>query len=118
MDEEGRSPTHPELWVDFAREIGARWSPGAPPAPTPPTRALMSTYERLTLGPMGRPAAALGALYVYERQFPEVAAEKSRGLRAELRDPLQGRSRVLPGPHLRGCGPLRRRADDPAARTP
>ncbi|HLM90701.1 MAG TPA: iron-containing redox enzyme family protein [Thermoplasmata archaeon] len=82
MDEEGRSPTHPELWVDFAREIGARWKPGAPPAPTPPTRALLSTYERLTLGPRGRPAAALGALYAYERQFPEVAAEKSRGLRA------------------------------------
>ena len=81
MDEEGRSPTHPELWVDFAREIGARWKPEAPPSPGPATRELMSTYERLTLGPMGRPAAALGALYAYERQFPAVAAEKSRGLR-------------------------------------
>ncbi|HTS32748.1 MAG TPA: iron-containing redox enzyme family protein [Thermoplasmata archaeon] len=82
MDEEGRSPTHPELWVDFARGIGARWNAGSPPAPTPPTRQLMSTYERLTLGPRGSPAGALGALYAYERQFPEVAAEKSRGLRA------------------------------------
>jgi pyrroloquinoline-quinone synthase len=81
-DEEGRSPTHPELWVDFARGIGARWKPGSPPAPTPATRGLMSTYERLTLGPRGSPAGALGALYAYERQFPEVAAEKSRGLRA------------------------------------
>jgi pyrroloquinoline-quinone synthase len=82
MDEEGRSPTHPELWVDFAREIGADWKRGVPPPPARPTQALLSTYERLTLGPMGRPAAALGALYAYERQFPEVAAEKSRGLRA------------------------------------
>lgn len=82
MDEEGRSPTHPELWVNFARAIGAHWKAGAPPAPTLPTRQLMSTYERLTLGPRGSPAGALGALYAYERQFPEVAAEKSRGLRA------------------------------------
>jgi pyrroloquinoline-quinone synthase len=82
MDEEGRSPTHPEMWVDFARGIGARWPAGAPPSPTAPTRSLMSTYERLTLGPLGHPAAALGALYAYERQFPAVAAEKSRGLRA------------------------------------
>ena len=82
VDEEGRSPTHPELWVDFAREIGARWKPDAPPSPARQTQALMSTYERLTLGPMGRPTAALGAIYAYERQFPEVAAEKSRGLRA------------------------------------
>lgn len=81
MDEEGRSPTHPELWVDFARGIGARWNEDSPPEPAPRTRALMSTYERLTLGPMGHPAAALGALYSYEKQFPEVAAEKSRGLR-------------------------------------
>jgi pyrroloquinoline-quinone synthase len=81
-DEEGRSPTHPELWVDFARGIGARWPAGRPPSATPPTRQLLSTYERLTLGPAGSPAAALGALYAYERQFPEVAAEKSRGLRA------------------------------------
>ena len=68
--------------MDFARGIGARWKAGAPPPPTLPTRRLMSTYERLTLGRGGSPAGALGALYAYERQFPAVAAEKSRGLRA------------------------------------
>jgi len=77
VDEEGRSPTHPELWLDFARAIGA---PSPPSRPTAPTRRLLSAYERHTLG--GSAPAALGALYAYESQFPEVAAEKSRGLRA------------------------------------
>lgn len=80
VDEEGRSPTHPELWLDFARAIGAR----APPSlPSGPTRRLLETYERHALG--GSAPAALGALYAYESQFPEVAAEKSRGLRAHYR---------------------------------
>ncbi|MGA3021490.1 MAG: iron-containing redox enzyme family protein [Thermoplasmata archaeon] len=77
VDEEGRSPTHPELWLDFARAIGARVPP---PRPTGPTRRLLAAYDKHALG--GSAAAALGALYAYESQFPEVAAEKSRGLRA------------------------------------
>jgi len=76
IDEEGRTPTHPELWLDFARAIGAR----APPLrPAGPTRRLLNAYERHSLS--GSAAGALGALYAYESQFPEVAAEKSRGLR-------------------------------------
>ncbi|EQD71185.1 coenzyme PQQ synthesis protein C family protein [mine drainage metagenome] len=81
QDEEGSSPTHPELWIDFARGIGARWSARRPPAPARATRNLCSTYEALTIG-AGQAAPALGALYAYEAQFAEVAAEKSRGLRA------------------------------------
>ncbi|MGA8710748.1 MAG: iron-containing redox enzyme family protein [Thermoplasmata archaeon] len=77
VDEEGRSPTHPELWQDFSRAIGARVPPGRP---TGPTRRLLAAYDRHALG--GSAPAALGALYAYESQFPEVAAEKSRGLRA------------------------------------
>jgi pyrroloquinoline-quinone synthase len=77
IDEEGRSPTHPELWLDFARAIGAR---PPPLRPAGPTRHLLSVYERHAL--RGDAAGALGALYAYESQFPEVAAEKSRGLRA------------------------------------
>ena len=77
MDEEGRSPTHPELWLDFARAIGAGRTL---PRPTGPTRRLLAAYERHALS--GSAPGALGALYAYESQFPEVAAEKSRGLRA------------------------------------
>ncbi|MGA7923287.1 MAG: CADD family putative folate metabolism protein [Thermoplasmata archaeon] len=80
IDEEGRSPTHPELWHDFARSLGATWKMHSPPPARPATRELCQTYEDLTLGP-GTASAALGALYAYEAQFPKVAEEKSRGLR-------------------------------------
>jgi pyrroloquinoline-quinone synthase len=80
VDEEGRSPTHPELWLEFARGIGAKTSKVRAATPTKGTKALLGAYETETLG--GTAASALGALYAYESIFPEVAAEKSRGLRA------------------------------------
>jgi pyrroloquinoline-quinone synthase len=80
VDEEGRSPTHPELWVHFARGLGLSGRAVRDGAPTPATRALCRTYERCTLE--GSAAQGLGALYAYESIFPEIAQEKSRGLRA------------------------------------
>ncbi len=79
-DEEGRDPTHPALWADFASRLGVpRAALGARP-PRGATADLCRTYERLTVDGTG--ASGLGALYAYESIFPEVAAEKSRGLRA------------------------------------
>jgi pyrroloquinoline-quinone synthase len=86
VDEEGRNPTHPQLWLDFARSIGASpRSVKAAPA-FEATRKLLKCYERY--GARG-PAPALASLYSYESIFPEVAAEKSRGLREQygIRDP-------------------------------
>jgi pyrroloquinoline-quinone synthase len=80
VDEEGRSPTHPQLWLDFAEGIGARRKTAATAKPTQGTRALLDAYQ--TCAVEGSAASALGALYAYESIFPEVAAEKSRGLRA------------------------------------
>jgi pyrroloquinoline-quinone synthase len=79
VDEEGRDPTHPELWLDFATGIGMARGTARSARPTPSTRALLAAYERLT---SGSAAPALAALYAYESIFPEIAAEKSRGLRA------------------------------------
>ncbi|MGC2360413.1 MAG: CADD family putative folate metabolism protein [Thermoplasmata archaeon] len=86
VDEEGRHPTHPELWLDFAEGLGVSRRAARTAVPTGPTRSLLSTYERLT---SGGPASALAALYSYESIFPEIAAEKSRGIRAMygIRDP-------------------------------
>jgi pyrroloquinoline-quinone synthase len=81
VDEEGRSPTHPELWLDFARSVGRTANAVARARPRPATRQLLRTYSDATLG--GSAAAGLGALYAYESIFPEVAAEKSRGLREQ-----------------------------------
>lgn len=76
IDEEGRSPTHPELWQRFVHAI--RGSTDVRDPVRPSTRRLLRTYESLTV--KGSPLSALGALYAYESQFPEVAREKSRGL--------------------------------------
>jgi pyrroloquinoline-quinone synthase len=81
IDEEGRSPTHPELWLDFAREIGVPGQKASKAHPTPGTQQLLDTYEKLAV--RGDAPSGLGALYAYESIFPEVAAEKSRGLREE-----------------------------------
>lgn len=79
VDEEGRDPTHPELWTRFAESLGvSRRSLSAARIPGPAS-ALCGTYEALTVE--GTSASALGALYAYESIFPAVAAEKARGLR-------------------------------------
>lgn len=87
VDEEGRDPTHPKLWLDFANGLGASSNAVERARPRPATRALLAAYERFTLN--GSLPQALGALYAYESIFPEVAAEKSRGLREHygLTDP-------------------------------
>ncbi len=78
VDEEGRSPTCPELWERFARAMGA--PPLGPATPIlPATRRLLKAYDEETLG--GSAASALAALYAYESQLPEIATEMSRGLR-------------------------------------
>jgi pyrroloquinoline-quinone synthase len=79
IDEEGRSPTHPELWLDFARGIGLSARATMAARPHPATGALLDCYDRLT---QGSAPEAVSALYAYESIFPEIAAEKSRGLRA------------------------------------
>jgi pyrroloquinoline-quinone synthase len=79
IDEEGRPPTHPELWLDFAQGIGLSRRAARSARPRPGTESLLACYERLT---RRSPEEAVSALYAYESIFPEIAAEKSRGLRA------------------------------------
>lgn len=79
VDEEGRSPTHPQLWLDFAEGIGLSRRSVERAHPFGPTERLLSCYARET---RASPERGLAALYAYESIFPEIAAEKSRGLRA------------------------------------
>ncbi len=85
LDEEGRPPTHPELWLDFARGLGLSRRATVSAHPRPGTEQLLACYERLT---RRGPAEAVAALYAYESIFPAIAAEKSKGLREHygLRD--------------------------------
>jgi len=79
VDEEGRDPTHPELWLDFAEAIGSSRGKVRSAPVGPATGALLASYEELTQ--RGSAPEGLAALYAYESIFPEVAREKSAGLR-------------------------------------
>lgn len=80
VDEEGRDPTHPELWLRFAEGLGVPRAEVLGAKVGPATRRLLETYERHAV--RGTAGSALGALYSYESIFPAVAAEKARGLQA------------------------------------
>ena len=80
VDEEGRSPTHPELWSQFATAIGAPDPAREPHRASPGTKGLLAHLRAVR--PRRLPRGGLGALYAYESIFPEVAHEKARGLQA------------------------------------
>jgi pyrroloquinoline-quinone synthase len=77
-DEEHGEVNHAEMWLRFGEGIGVeRTSVRSAPA-NDGTRALLDTYwSAVSDGPI---AAGIAALYAYEGQVPEVAAEKIRGL--------------------------------------
>ena len=77
-DEEHGEVNHAELWLRFGEGIGADRSSVRSAAPNEGTRAVLDAYwAAVSDGPI---AAGIAALYAYERQVPEVATEKIRGL--------------------------------------
>jgi pyrroloquinoline-quinone synthase len=77
-DELANPAPHPELWLDFAAATGEERRAVAQAEAVPKTAETISTFDRLTSREI---ASGLTALYAYESQQPEVAAEKLRGLR-------------------------------------
>ena len=79
LDDELTNPApHPELWLDFAAAAGQEGQALKCAEPVPKTADMIATFDRLTSRDI---ASGLTALYAYESQQPEVAAEKLRGLR-------------------------------------
>jgi pyrroloquinoline-quinone synthase len=79
LDDELTNPApHPELWLDFAAATGQERQAVKRAEPVPKTADTTATFDRLTSRDI---ASGLTALYAYESQQPEVAAEKLRGLR-------------------------------------
>ena len=79
LDDELTNPApHPELWLDFAVATGQEGQAVKCAEPVPKTADTIATFDRLTSRDI---ASGLTALYAYESQQPEVAAEKLRGLR-------------------------------------
>jgi pyrroloquinoline-quinone synthase len=78
LDELTNPAPHPELWLDFATAIGQDRDKVKRATPLAKVASTTSIFERLTGQGI---ASGLTALYAYESQQPEVAAEKLRGLR-------------------------------------
>jgi pyrroloquinoline-quinone synthase len=77
-DEQTNPAPHPELWLDFAEATGQDREGVMRAEPVAKVARTISTFDRLTNHDI---ASGLTALYAYESQQPEVAAEKLRGLR-------------------------------------
>jgi pyrroloquinoline-quinone synthase len=74
-----RDDDHPGLWLDFAAALGAPAQEVYGTAPEAETTNCVKTFE-LSCGEAPVPFA-LGMLYAYESQTPEVATTKVAGLR-------------------------------------
>ncbi|HVT59008.1 MAG TPA: iron-containing redox enzyme family protein [Thermoanaerobaculia bacterium] len=69
---------HAELWLRFAAAVGAEPALVRAAEPAPAVQESVAEFRRLCAGST---AGALGALYAYESQQPEVSALKAAGLR-------------------------------------
>src|SRR5205814_2165169 len=76
-DEEAVSPTHPELWLDFAKGLGVSRESVLATTAGPRMNALVDAYRAVAKMDTGLAAAAL---YCYEKQIPAVASAKIAGL--------------------------------------
>ena len=78
QDELTLPAAHSELWLDFAAATGQRKQAVQVAESVRQTSGTVATFDRLTSRDI---ASGLTALYAYESQQPEVAAEKLGGLR-------------------------------------
>ena len=78
-DEEATSPTHPELWLDFAAGLGVDRESVLGATAGPRMRDLVETYRTVARMETG---LAVAGLYCYEKQIPAVATAKIAGLEA------------------------------------
>lgn len=78
LDELTNPAPHPELWLDFAAALGQDRDAVKGTTPVAKVAGTTAIFDRLTSHDI---ASGLTALYAYESQQPEVAAEKLRGLR-------------------------------------
>lgn len=82
-DEEGvGSPdgrAHSDLWMDFAKGMGASEAEVKSRKLQPESRELISSFEQIARE--GQTAAAIAAFYAYESRVPAIAKEKAAGLK-------------------------------------
>ena len=79
IDEEAGSPSHPELWKEFAHRLGVKNSALARTEKQPETNNLINTFRSVCS--QGSTAEGLAALYAYESQIPAICESKIDGLK-------------------------------------
>jgi pyrroloquinoline-quinone synthase len=78
-EEEDPSGSHPKLWRDFAVALGIPEEDISCCPALPGTQAVVQTFRKIC---SDRPVEeAVGALYAYESQVPEIATTKISGLK-------------------------------------
>ena len=78
-DEEHGGENHRALWLDFCAGLGMSRDEMKPDPVQPKTQALLDTYDDICFNRSFQ--EGLTAIYAYEVQLPEIAAEKLTGLR-------------------------------------
>lgn len=78
VDEEGGSPNHPELWLQFAEGLGVSKKDVQTSKKWNETSNLIGTFRSVCSE--GTTAEGLAALYAYESQIPAVSESKIKGL--------------------------------------
>jgi pyrroloquinoline-quinone synthase len=79
IDEEARSPNHPELWLNFVEGLGVSPRDAQNAEKWPETKDLIDTFRSVCRD--GSTAEGLGALYAYESQIPAICESKIDGLK-------------------------------------
>lgn len=77
VDEEGGSPNHPELWLQFAEALGLSKDDVETSPKSPGVADLIDTFRALC---SQGTTEGLAALYAYESQIPAVSESKIKGL--------------------------------------
>ena len=79
IEEEGGSPNHPELWLQFAQGLGVSGATAQQCGQQEETQNLIATFRSVCRD--GSTAEAVAALYAYESQIPEICESKIEGLK-------------------------------------
>ncbi len=79
IEEEAGSPNHPDLWREFALELGVTHEELAHHQPMKEMHDLVSTFQAVCA--KETTGEGIAALYAYESQIPEICISKIDGLK-------------------------------------
>jgi pyrroloquinoline-quinone synthase len=78
IDEEGATPTHPDLWMSFILSLGVNQEEIHAHRPTQQTEKLIQAFRKSCSSSL---VLGIAALYCYESQIPQICQTKIRGLK-------------------------------------